>query len=400
MANIFIFPWLPWAFIAAIIINKRIGRILSLRFIPVKTKRGSILIHASSVGELNGIRPLLQKLKKKRKQFFLSLFTDTAFTRASEDWKNIPLSAAPLDLPFSVLFFLLYTRPSRILIVETELWPGLILTARILNIPMIMVNARLSEKKETVYRKFHNSFSTLLGCFFRILVQDQASLKRFQSINPEAPYVLTGTTKFDIMSSMSFPAGNKKKWVNRLGLKNKLVITAGCARGMEPELLIKAMKSAHRKACLIIAPRYPEQIEEIKTLLKSQKLPWSILSQGIKKDSRIIVADRLGILLDLYHVSQIAFIGGTLEPIGGHNPLEAAAAECAIIHGPSISNNEGSFLLLKNSSAAIQVSGKTLSSAINKLIRSPSLRKQFATKALNVLKKQDSVTEKIFNEIF
>ncbi len=360
-----------------------------------------IWIHAVSVGEIMGISKLIKELSQ-RYNLLISTITDTGQKIALEKFKNLPVEVIylPFDCPFAINRTLTAFNPSALIIVETEIWPNLILTVS-KKIPVFLINARLSDKSFKRYGKIKFFISPIIKKFSIIAVQNEEYKKKFEALGVSSEKILvTGNTKFDIeIPFISFP------WENLLP---KPVIIAGSTHFPEEKLILETFLKIPYRGSLFIVPRHPERYKEVETtikdLIKSKKeiffLKLSKISnlefpQKISKFFKLIIlVDQIGILAPLYRICDIAIIGGSFIPHGGQNPLEAIYWKKPVIFGPFMDNFPFVQEFLKEK-ACIQTSSNNLSNTLETFIKNEDLRTEISEKAYKLLKEKRGATEKI-----
>jgi 3-deoxy-D-manno-octulosonic-acid transferase len=333
-----------------------------------KKSNKTIWLHAVSVGEFLAALSIINKIKKHFPEYNLVITTTTktGYNIAKERLLNTAdVLYSPLDLSFIVKRFIKLINPKILIIMETELWPNLIHTTHNNNIPIILLNARISDKSFNNYLKIKFFCKKILNLLNSINTQTQQDYERLTAIGaPENKLKIIGNIKFDI-TPQNIP--DKNIILNNLNLlpENKIFI-AGSTHSGEEELILESFKyliNNNIKTTLILAPRHPERIPKIENIIKNFNFTY-ILKSKIKKDKdnpynnknyQIILIDTIGELFSLYNIADIVFVGGSLIPHGGHNILEPAYFTKPIIFGKHMHNfKEISNLFLSNN-AAIQV---------------------------------------------
>ncbi len=367
------------------------------------SQRKVVWIHAVSVGEVNAISSLIKRLSKNY-DILLSTITDTGNQVASKKFKDLPVKVIylPLDCPFAVKRTLNTFNPSILLIAETEIWPNLILTAS-KKIPVLLINARISDKSFQRYKKVKFFLESVLQKFSLIAVQDEKYKERFKILGAdEDKIVVTGNTKFDIeILPISF------LWEN---LIPKPVIVAGSTHFPEEEMITSVFLKIPTSGSLLVVPRHPQRFDEVEktinNLIAKEKdvnfYRLSNLSESIKRCSHsklIVLVDQMGILASLYRICDIAIIGGSFIPHGGQNPLEAIYWKKPVIFGPSMEN----FPFVKDflaENACLQVKNKEeLEDVLKDLVKNPEKRLEIGKKAYQIFKKKTGATERILELI-
>ena len=363
------------------------------------SQRKVIWIHAVSVGEVVAISTLI-KILAQEYDILLSTITDTGQKVASQKFKKFPIKIIylPFDFPFAIKRILKAFNPSVLIIVETEIWPNLILTAS-KSIPVFLINARLSKKSFERYKKIKFFIKPLLRCFSFIAVQDEKYKERFKVLGAsEDKIIVTGNTKFDIeITPISF------LWES---LIPKPIIIAGSTHFPEEKLIIQAFLKIPASGSLILVPRHPERFKEVektvRSLIENKKevgfYKLSALPSEVEKINTfskfILLVDQIGVLASLYRICDIAIIGGSFIPHGGQNPLEAIYWGKPVIFGPSMENfpfiNE--FL---EKGACLQIEQNKLENTLENLIQNSKERAEIGKKAYQIFKQKSGATEKV-----
>ncbi len=294
-----------------------------------------IWLHAVSVGEVMAALPLLRALKKRfpGKKILLTTVTETGQHVAMEKFPEADCIAyLPWDIAPVVNKVVSRLRPSIFITIETELWPNLLRTINAHGIPIIVLNGRISEGSFHGYRRIRFFMKRVLSLVDFFGMQDDIDAERIISIGAEPSKVrVIGNFKFDYVQSDKPIA-----WAEHL--KRPAIIAGSTHRG-EEEMILDAYTRLSGDWGLILAPRHPERAGEVEGLLDKRGLP-HIRRSGIKGpfNERIIILDTIGELSSLYRYADIAVVGGSLLPFGGHNPIEPAFWAGPIIFGPHMEN--------------------------------------------------------------
>ncbi len=304
-------------------------------------------IHAASVGEVRVVNCLVSYLlgEKPDLKIHLTVMTRTGCQTARTLFgPEVNVSYLPLDVPRLMKRKLQAVRPRLLVIAETEIWPNLILESSRAGVPIILVNGRLSDRAVRQYQLLKNSFQSLLARYERIFVKSEADRDRFLKFLPDdIRLVVAGDMKFDAPLHKR-DEEKRKRTRESLGIgSGEFLFVAGSTReGEEAALfgLAASLISAFPHFRLVIAPRHVERAAQVEELarqagLKSRRVGEA---QSEPASSDIIIVDRMGMLNDLYLASELAFVGGTLVDIGGHNILEPVWAGTPVLFGPSVAN--------------------------------------------------------------
>ena len=320
---------------------------VSKSLFTVKTK--PLVFHCASVGEVLAATPLIKALQKVHPNLniLITCNTPTGREQILSQFKNtVACSYLPIDFPFATARFLKRIKPQALCILETELWPNLMAISHKKNIPVLVINARLSEKSQQGYQKVAKLTHIIMRSITVLASHNKTDAKRFIELGLEASKShVTGSIKFDITPSEEQLAKvlNLKQLYNSNEDNNdeRFVWVAGSTHPVEHELVLLAHQELLKKqpnALLIIAPRHPEQFDKVAELLTQSPLSFSRRSQNNYNNEQILLADTLGELQCLYGAANVSFIGGSLIRRGGHNPLESAAFSVGVITGPHTYN--------------------------------------------------------------
>lgn len=332
-------------------------------FCQGKVKAGGILLHSVSVGETIAAIPLVHYLKTHYPHLPITITTMTP--TGSERVKaafgdSINHVYLPYDLPCAMRRFFTHIQPKLVVIMETELWPNMISQLDKEGIPLIIANARLSERSANGYKKLGSLTTSLMKKITCVAAQNQEDGNRFISLGlPSDHLVITGSIKFDITVSDELKKESallKQQWA-----ENRPVWIAASTHEGEEDILLATHKQLLQiipELLLILVPRHPERFSSVIQLTEDEKLSYITRSSGETPTdtTQVIIGDTMGELMLLYGVSDIAFVGGSLIERGGHNPLEPAAHALPILMGPHVFNfkdicrrleNEGGLIIVK-----------------------------------------------------
>ena len=299
-----------------------------------------IWLHGASVGEMLAVIPLIERLRAKN---FAVLMTSGTVTSAALAEQRLPAGAVhqfvPLDAPQFVARFLDHWRPDLALFVESDLWPNLILTCAERDIPMILVNGRLSERSFRRWRLLPHLVAALLARFDLCLAQSSGDARRYGALG--APRISNiGNLKLDVP-----PPPADAPTLSKLAgivLTRAVIAAASTHPGEEDEIIAahRQLRGKHPTLLTIIAPRHPERGPAIADAAKTAGLSVALRSLGDlpKPEVDVFVADTLGELGLIYRLAPIVFMGGSLASRGGQNPIEAIRLGAAIVHGPHVWN--------------------------------------------------------------
>ncbi|MEM7619983.1 MAG: glycosyltransferase N-terminal domain-containing protein [Pseudomonadota bacterium] len=355
---------------------------------------GSLIwLHAASVGETNAILPLIEKLNEQYPQLHFLLTTGT-ITSAEIAQKRLPENAIhqyiPFDAPQYVDLFLEHWKPDLALFVESEIWPNLIWQTREMGIQMVLLNARISKKSFRKWRKNIKLAYALFGCFHLILAQNRKLAQNFRFLGGRH-VVASGNLKIDA----PVPQVHQIDLQNlQQACQNRPILLAASTHPGEEEIIAKAhhlLKKDFPDILTIVAPRHPHRAEDIEHILNSEKLEFCKRSEKDLPSSSIDVylADTIGDLGTLFALSPISFMGGSLVPHGGQNPIEAVRLGSVVLTGKHTHNFQDAYRELFQREGACRVtSANDIANIFHTLITDPEKlesMQQNATKAVDEL---------------
>jgi 3-deoxy-D-manno-octulosonic-acid transferase len=358
-------------------------------------------LHAASVGEAASLLSLIDRLSRERPMLNLLVTTGTV-TSARLLETRLPADRArhqfvPVDRLLYVRRFLDHWRPDLAIWVESELWPNLVAATQARGIPTVLLNGRMSQRSYERWRRWPGLIAPLLGRFALCLAQDAAQAARLVELGAR-----NASTVGDLKSAAA-PLPADAHELAQLSAEidaRPRWLAASTHQGEED-----AVAAAHRKLQLrhpglltIIAPRHPVRAADIAASLRSQGLAVARRSQGdaITAAVGVYLADTLGEMGLFYRLADIAFIGGSLTPVGGHNPLEAALLGSAILHGPDMSNCAATARELAQAGGAIAVGGSDeLAAVLDRLLADPAERRLRSKAAAAVAARDNGVLESV-----
>ena len=312
-------------------------------FAPAR-QTGVVWIHAVSVGETNAAQPIIQHLLEQGQPVLVTNTTRTGQARVRQLFaERVESVFLPVDTVGLMTRFFQQYQPRVIGLIETELWPNLIQIAAARHIPTILLNARLSEKSAKGYAKFASLTRPMLQQLSCIAAQDAATAERFIALGADHQRVaVTGSLKFDLQ-----PPGPALQQAELLrttwSLSGRKIIVAASTHEPEENQILNIFKALHQRypnTCLIIVPRHPERFDRVAALIKEKG--WTLArrsaGQAITPDTAVYLADSMGELWIWYALADMAFVGGSLAPTGGHNPLEPARLAVPVVMGSQTFN--------------------------------------------------------------
>jgi len=342
----------------------------------------SIWVHAVSAGEVQAAAVLVRTLYDRYPgvPLVVTTLTPAGDERARTllgDRANIRYM--PLDLPGSVKRFFDLVKPRIAVIFETELWPNLYYECGRRRIPLVLASARLSPRAMNRYQRFISLFRQVLANRIVIAAQGESDAERFRSLgaDPDQTHV-TGNIKFDF----AVPADitTKGDSLRAHYAADRLVWVAGSTHEGEEAQILEAhreVRKQHPGALLVMAPRRPQRFAEVGAWLEKQNVRFIRRSNPSARtpDLEMVLVDTLGELLDFYSMGDVAFVGGTLVKVGGHNLLEPAALGLPVLAGPNNFNAADiAKILVDRGAVQIVTDGKDLAAHVSALFANPAER--------------------------
>jgi len=319
--------------------------------------RAPVWLHAASVGEVLSAEPLVERLRSEHPGH--PLFATTTSLTGRETAKarlGVPATLLPLDLPPLVDAVMRRLSPAALVIVETEIWPGLIGSAVRRGVPVLFVSARISAEAAQRYARVRAVVARTLAGVTAVAAQTRADADRFVALGAPAERVrVVGSLKLARPQASAPPS-------RPVALGERPVLIAASTQPGEEEVVLDACASlwqAHPSMLLVLAPRRPERFEEVARLLETRGLVCERRSHGAQSaasGTRVYLLDTVGELAGFFAGARAAFVGGTLAPLGGHNVLEPAAAGVPVAFGPHLDNVREAAALLRESGGGRQVS--------------------------------------------
>jgi 3-deoxy-D-manno-octulosonic-acid transferase len=372
-------------------------------FFPNPPIEHSIWIHAVSVGEFNAAIPLIEALMQRfpGEQFVVTTVTPTGSERVQKVFgENVLHVYLPYDLPASIRRFLDRVKPRLALIMETEIWPNLYLECKARNVPIVIANARLSERSLKGYGPVRALARHAVRSVRFIAAQSHVDSERFLALGARADRLrVVGNIKYDLilpLKQVSTALEFRAIW----GAARPVWIAASTHEPEEEEVLRAHAKVLSRfpDALMLVVPRHPERFKAAASLCRAFGFRTKTRSENEFPDAttQCFVVDSMGELLKFYAAADVAFVGGSLAPIGGHNVLEASAQSIPVIVGPHTFNFAEITTKLQSIGALRTVAdGLTLGVTINQLLNQPALRKQMGEAGLLAVESERGAAQRI-----
>jgi len=360
---------------------------------------GTIWVHAVSVGEVQAAVALVRALRQRYPEhpLLMTTATPTGAQRVKALFGADVLHCyLPYDLPGAVRRFLDRTQPAVAVVLETEIWPNLYRECARRGLRIVLVSARLSEKSVRRFRRIAGLFRDTLRQDLTIGAQTEADAERFVAVGADRSRVqVTGNIKFDLQVPVQ--ARQAGEALRASQFPQRFVWVAGSTHEVEEDLLLQAHRQlllACPEALLVLVPRHPNRFAGVRQWLSAQApaapaADWYVTrSSGaaVTPRTQVLLVDTLGELLQFYAAADVAFVGGSLVPIGGHNLLEPAALACPIVTGPHNFNAPQIARLLFEQGAAVEVSSAgQLAEILLALRDSPERRRRMGQAAADMV---------------
>ncbi len=382
-----------------------------LGFLPPISLKKPIWVHSASVGEVFCSIPLLRRIQRDfpQSQIVLTTMTRTGKETAKKFFSEADaIFYLPMDHPWVLKRFLKRIDPHLLLVAETELWPNLLRSCGKREIPIILFNGRISERSLRGYLFLKPLFQNSLKYLSLFLMQTEQDRNRIIEIGaPSEKTRVVGNLKFD----QTFPNLSENKLAEVRGLpllQGKTILIAGSTHPGEEEVLIRLFKDLKKmdpQLLLLLAPRHLDRLEEVEKILKRESISWKrrtflerIRDPGEPCD--VILLDTMGELMNLYSIGTLVFIGGTLFPVGGHNPLEPLFFKKCVLFGPYMFHFSEISRSLVHAGGAIQVRDEEeLGIRLRRLLSDERIRREVGERGYQFLQRHRGTTERIFNEI-
>ena len=347
-----------------------------------------VWLHGASVGELMSVLPLIERISGRGLNLLVTSGTVTSSEIAAQRTPpGVIHQFLPLDVPRFVERFLDRWQPQLALFVESDLWPNLLIETARRDIPMVLLNARLSERSFRRWQRLPQFIGHLLQGFDLCLARTRADAERLTRLGGRK-VVVSGNLKLDVPAP---PADPDALAALEHAIGARPVMAAASTHPGEDELVIAAHKRLRASApglLTLIAPRHPERGAQIAGLVRAAGLNAAMRSQNELPDATtdIYVADTMGELGLIYRLAPVVFIGGSLIPHGGQNPIEAAKLGAAIVHGPHVANFQELYGELDAAHGAELVAdGDRLAAALGALLTQPIMRERVARSGRDVV---------------
>jgi len=367
------------------------------------TRPGCIWVHACSVGEVASVAPLIHALLEQGHIIHLTVVTATGFAHAHRLLgKHISISFLPWDLPGTMARFIARLQPALLLLNETEFWPGMLAACKRSDIPVIGINTRISDRSFPRYQASRWLWQRWLKPISLFLAQSDTDAERLVAIGvPETRVKTCGNLKYAI-TAPDVDSSRLREQVDATG-RRPILLIASTHQG-EDERILKLWEQWHAVCpdlLMLIVPRHPERFNSVASAILARGHSLSRWSDGpARSAANIVLVDAMGVLGGLYCIADIVVVAGSLEPIGGHNPLEAAVCGRGVITGPHTQNFRQIMTEMQQANAAIITrDDHELEAAITRLLHHPEELKRLHASAALFMQDKGHALEQMLMEI-
>jgi 3-deoxy-D-manno-octulosonic-acid transferase len=369
-----------------------------LGFLTIPELKGSVWIHAVSVGEVKSVRKLTEKLRVlyPGRPLILSTITPTGqeLARTTAGLAD-HVFFFPLDLPGAIRRTLDRVNPELVLIAETEIWPNFLRECRRRNIRVALVNGRISDRSFPRYRIVRRWLKRVLDDFTLLGVQTEADRERMESIGADGRKVtVTGNLKYDALEVGQALSADLSE---ALGSLTRLWIAASTMPGEEEQILdaFAELRKSHPDLTLLIAPRHPERFDGVERTIQSRGLH-CVRRSRLGDGADVLLLDSVGELASTFGHASVVFVGGSLVPYGGHNILEPAAFAKPIVFGPHMENFREIRDTFIEAHAAVEVrNAGDLAKTVDRLLSDTAFATELGGNARRVVDRNTGATERV-----
>jgi 3-deoxy-D-manno-octulosonic-acid transferase len=398
---------LPWWGVQLLRLQKyRAGFKERMGQVPARLKRdaalGCIWVHAVSVGEVLAVSHLAAELKKAfpRRQLFISTTTLTGQQLARQRFGAENVFYLPLDFGFALRPYIRFLRPDLLVLAETEFWPNLLHMVHRSGACVAIVNARISDRSFPRYRRFKAFFSRVLSNVDLFLPQTAGDAERLIGIGARADAVhVSGNLKFDIR--LSAGSGLVQELREAISTETPVIVCGSTTEG-EEELVLAAFKLVLKRfpsTVMVLAVRHPERFDKVAVMAQSsgvkmvRRTAWSAKASE-RLSGCVFLLDTVGELASVYELAQVAFVGGSLVPLGGHNILEPAQHGVAILTGPHTFNFREIVRIFSEGGGLKTVSAENLGQEFIRLLENSAERQRLGHRARELFLENTGATER------
>jgi 3-deoxy-D-manno-octulosonic-acid transferase len=408
-------PW--WLWRLATTLKYREGLAERLGRVPSRLRRGTrpvIWIHAVSVGEVLTVIRLVGELDRAFSGYrvLISTTTRTGQELARQRFGADRVFYCPLDLPWAVQAYLNALEPRLLILAETEFWPNLLHGCFRRAIPVAVVNARISDRSWPRYQRMRRLWRPILGRLSRVMAQTDVDAERLRAIGCQPQRVtVSGNLKFDVRAAQQAEA---TRLLQALAPGLRFVVAGSTLEGEEAELLAAwpRLLQADPRLVMVLAPRHPERFAAVSALLDRSGVAWvrrsdwqpqlpsdSVITLHPLNPGQVVLLDTIGELASVYSLAAVAFVGGSLDPGWGHNPLEPAQFAVPIVVGPYYPNFRAITEDLRAFQALRIAPKEELARVLIDLLLDPVAAEAMGERALQVFQQQAGATNRCVKAI-
>lgn len=381
------------------------GRIPARLQFP-REDEGTIWVHAVSLGEVLAVAGLVEELKRQgaKRRVFVSTTTDTGQELARKRFGAENVFYFPMDFGFAIRPYIAKLRPKMVVIAETEFWPNFLRLAHASGARIAVVNGRISDRSRPRSRRFRGLLKRVLVNIDLFLAQTDEDSIRLQEIGAEPERVrVAGNLKFDIPEAPPTTIVEQIRRSIQISGDGPILVCGSTVDG-EEALLLKAFENLlvqHPRGVMILAPRHPERFETVAGLLEKMSIQFRRRSSwdGNRLGGGVLLLDSIGELASLYAVADLAFIGGSLVPRGGHNIIEPARYGVATVVGNHTENFRDIVRLFERRNAVRVVGPAELPLVIMELLEDDAERKALGRRAAETVRSQAGATARTMSEL-
>jgi 3-deoxy-D-manno-octulosonic-acid transferase len=379
---------------------ERLGQVPSRLQLPREGEL-SIWVHAVSVGEVLAVAGLVEVLRRRFPQYriLISTTTDTGQALARKRFGEANVFYFPMDFGFAIRPYMKALRPQMVVIAETEFWPNFLRIAHASGAKIAVVNARISDRSWPNYRRFRGLLRRLLANVDLFLAQTEEDASRLRAVGAFSQRVCVGgNLKFDIPAPVAPAIVEALRESLAANGSGPALVCGSTVEGEEP-LLLRAFENLlvrHPNAVMMLAPRHPERFPAVATLLEKMSIRFwrRSLWNGEPLNGGVLLLDTIGELAALYALADIAFVGGSLLPRGGHNIIEPAQYGVAIVVGNHTENFRDIVNLFRVADAVRIVGPAELPLVLMELLANDKERRALGQRAAETMRSQSGATER------
>ncbi|MCP4984709.1 MAG: 3-deoxy-D-manno-octulosonic acid transferase [Colwellia sp.] len=389
-----------------------------LGYFPKPVKKGGIVVHAASVGEVIALKSFIEKLilAYPHLPITVTTFTPTGSEQVKKLFgSKVQHGYLPLDILPCTALFLQRLKPTMLIFMETELWPSLITQCANKNIKLLLINGRLSKKSLASYSKIPRLIHPCLNSFNKILTQSEDNLENFIKLGADSTRCTnSGNLKFDI--SINTEVTQKKAELAKLlfaenAQEKRTVLLVASTHNGDEEIALAAFKTLltqYPQLLLILVPRHPERFEHVANLCLDENFSLARRSSNTAvSNEQIWLLDSLGELMAALSLSDIVTMGGSFSDVGGHNPLEPALFNKPIIVGHNMSNFNEIMQQLRQEDAIVELSANSaencsaaqLAVEVSQLLQQPKQQKTLGDNAKKVVLANQGASDKTLAQV-